>query len=446
MKNLNKLCEKLVHERFNENLASGKAVREYMESSTAVYHGVPVACLYMPKIFSAAAWDCLNSAAHTMYTILEKVIRRYLDDPAYRTLFPFSAELDELIRTEAGYPCLLPIARLDIFFNEDDFSFKFCEFNADGASGMNESRELDNAHRQSDIFLQMNSTHKIRPFELFDTWIQDFAGLYDSYSGNGNESTVRPRIVITDFTDRATPNEFIAFRTAFQKAGFDTDICDIRELMYTGGELKTPDGRKVDAVYRRAVTCDIMERKNEAAAFIEAAKDGAVCIIGHFRTQIIHNKAIFRILRMPETSAFLTEAEVEFIAQHIPETLRLKTGEFDPAEILANKDEWIIKPEDLYGSRGVYAGIDHSPEKWRNHITQATDADYLLQRYCPPFRSVNLNFNGNDSPNFEEYNNITGMFMYGGKLAGLYSRAGQSGVISSHEQGMTMASFVETKE
>ena len=55
-----------------------------------------------------------------------------MEDEKYRKLFPFSKELEELILCDSGYSQPLPIARIDLFFNEDDFSFKFCEFNADG--------------------------------------------------------------------------------------------------------------------------------------------------------------------------------------------------------------------------------------------------------------------------------------------------------------------------
>lgn len=439
MKNLNEKYAEIVRARFAENLASGNAAQNYMENSTAVYRGEPVACLYMPKIFSRAAWEFLQTAARDICGILDKVIARYMADAAYRALFGFDAALDALIRADAGYSRLLPIARLDIFFDENDFSFKFCEFNADGASAMNENRELDIAHRNSDVFLQMQRKYKIHACELFDTWVHEFLEIYDGYT---RKTAHTPRVIIADFMDLATPNEFIEFKKAFIKAGIDTDICDIREFSYTDGTLKTPDGKAVDAIYRRAVTRDIMERKSEAVPFIQAVRDGNVCIIGHFRTQIIHNKAIFRILRLPETAAFLTDSEREYIRRHIPETLMLKTGDFNLKEVLANKDEWVIKPEDFYGSQGVYAGVDLTDDEWRGAVMKSMDSDYLLQRFCPPFKSFNLNFNSGTTPVFEEFNNITGMFMYNGRLAGLYSRGGQYGTISSHHRGMTMSSFV----
>jgi len=434
MKDLNLRYAEIIRERYEENSASAKDAIAHMEAGSAIYRGVPVACLYMPKLFSEAAWEHLQQAAATICTILDKVIQRYLDDAMYRKLFPFSTELEQLILTEAGYPRLLPIARLDIFFNEEDFSFQFCEFNADGASAMNENREINAALQQSDALIKMREAYDITAFEYFDSWVKEFMEIYGSY----HKKVASPSVVIADFMEGATVNEFIEFKDAFLRAGIDCDICEIRELVCVDGELRTPDGKKVDAVYRRAVTRDIMEHIDEVAALLQAD----VCIIGHFRTQIIHNKAIFSILRMPETFAFLTGEEQAYILKHIPETMPLENGVFDLEDVLTNKDSWIIKPEDLYASRGVYAGIDMDPEAWRKAVTEAIGTGYLLQRYCTPYQSLNIDFNKEARPDFAMYNNITGMYVYNGKLKGLYSRAGQMGTISSYAQGLTMASLL----
>ncbi|MCL1844940.1 MAG: glutathionylspermidine synthase family protein [Defluviitaleaceae bacterium] len=471
MKNLNLEYAALVRADFEKNIADGAAVKRYMDASTAVYHGIPQPCLYIPKIFSHDAWKFLQTAAADIHRILQKVIARYLTDAEYRRLFAFDAELEELILSDADYPQLLPIARLDIFFNEDDFSFKFCEFNADGASAMNEDREINNALRLSDTFLGFAREHALQSCELFDSWVREFQEILSSREerifNNGRITESNPEshpdsrecaetdigevekkifVAIVDFMDAATGNEFVEFREAFRRAGFACEICEIRDLLYVGGELKTAAGVRIDAVYRRAVTCDIMRRRDEVRPFLQAARDRGACIVGHFRTQIIHNKIIFEILRREETLGFLTEHEREFILRHVPETLPLVRGAFDPAEVVRNKDDWLIKPEDSYASRGVFAGIDMDAAAWAAAVEGATDTGYILQKFCPPYRTENLDFNESERPEFKTYNNITGLYVYNGKLAGLYSRAGLAGIISGGTQGLTMASVVEAGE
>ena len=425
MPKINQRYAKIVRERYEVNRQSAKAAFDYIRNSTAVCRGEAIPCLYIPKLFTPEAHDHLNNAAQTICTILDKVIQRYLTDPDYRKLFPFSPELEELILLESGYPQLLPIARLDIFFNEDDFSFQFCEFNADGASAMNEDRELSIALRDTDAYLQMQQDFTFTPYEYFDSWVHEFMALYATY----NRKVNNPRVIITDFMELGTPSEFVVFAEAFRRAGIEADICEIRDLTYTDGNLCTPDGKRVDAVYRRAVTRDVMDNAAHVQPFIQAARDNAACIVGHFRTQIIHNKATFIILRQPETLAFLTPHEREYVLRHIPETLWLKKGAFDLDGVLANKDAWIIKPDDLYASRGVFAGVDMTPAQWRDAVLQSMDTNYLLQRFVTPYQSDNVDFMYDEHAAIKPYNNITGMFVYNGKLQGLYTRMGLMGMI-----------------
>ena len=434
---LNNLYYNLVRDNLAENFKSGKEALSHMENSPAIYKGKPVPCLYMPKIFSQEAFEHLQKCVKTICDILDKVISRYLSDPKYRKLFPFEPELEELILTEAGYPRLLPIARLDIFLNEEDLSFKFCEFNADGSSAMIEDRELNLAIQSADAMTRLKSNHEVIIFELFDSWVREFAEIYSTY----NKKVSNPRIAIVDFFDKA-PNEFFAFQDAFIRAGFTTTVEEIRTLQYTNGELLTKNGHKIDAVYRRAVTRDVIDNLKDVQAFVQAAKDQTVCLIGHFRTQIIHNKSIFRILHQAETLSFLTKEEQDFVHAHIPHTYKLESGGFESLNILANKEKWIIKPEDLYGSRGVFAGVDCTQTQWDEAIKNNCNQGYLLQEYCNPYKSINLDFNDTDSPEFKKYNNITGMFVYNKKLAGLYSRASVMGVISGYTKGLTLASLV----
>jgi hypothetical protein len=250
-------------------------------------------------------------------------------------------------------------------------------------------------------------------------------------------------IVITDFMENATTNEFTEFQKAFQRAGYDCEIWDMRELKYENGELKTPEGKKINAVYRRAVTCDVMQKKDEVQPFLQAVRDNAVCVVGHFRTQVIHNKVIFKILRMDETLNFLSREEREFVLRHVPETFELENGAFELEDVLQNKNEWLIKPKDLYGSRGVFAGADMNAREWKKTVAENIGNGYLLQKFCAPYKSENLDFNGDARPAFKIYNNITGLFVYNGELAGIYSRAGGENIISSGTRGMTMASVYE---
>ena len=53
------------------------------------------------------------------------------------------------------------------------------------------------------------------------------------------------------------------------------------------GMLFSAKGHRIDAIYRRAVTLEIMERIEEVSGFLQAVKDGNVFLAGDFCTHVI---------------------------------------------------------------------------------------------------------------------------------------------------------------
>ncbi|MCR5484487.1 MAG: hypothetical protein K6F09_02720 [Clostridiales bacterium] len=398
-----------------------------------------VQTLSVPKIFTEKDVGLFKNITETCFSIFDKVIHEYLVSPAYRALFPFSKELRELILSGVHYKTYIPISRIDIFFNEETGDFKFCEINTDGTSAMNEDRILNSLLPLNTAFMNAAEGEEYYSFELFDSWVAEFKNIYDTYD---NKRTDSPHVAIADFNDRGTANEFIRFEEAFKRNGISAEICDIRSFSYKNGSLKSPSGKRVDAVYRRAVTADIMDRYDEVTPFISAVKDNAVCVIGSFPTQIIHNKYIFAVLHFDETKKLLSKSENDFIAAHIPATYVLNDENIEKFDAAQNRSSWLIKPFDLYASRGVYAGIDLSPKEWKNVLSKGSGKNYLLQEYCPPYVSENIDFSEKDAE-IRGFRNITGLFCYNRKFSGIYSRLSKGGIISSQYDEKTIATIVK---
>jgi len=444
-----------------------------------------------PKIFTQGAFAVLQKASATVYSILTKCINHYTANPDFRKSFGFCKKLEELILLDTGYSCALPMTRIDMFFDSQTYNFKYFEFNADGASAMLEDLEIGNALRLMDAYSNFKTPTK--SFELFDSWVNEFLAIYADYSRrhsavptakkfpsmegwqakpdgvvnnevynnqakknvvtpvhstqkNAPVSVCNPTVAIADFLDKATMGEFIAFKNAFLAKGINCVIADITALEYKKDShtdcsaLFTKDGIKIDAVYRRAVTSDCLENYDKITAFLNAYRDKAVCVIGGFKTQVIHDKILFAVLHSDKAKAILTDEENDFIIKHIPFTIALKKGKhFEIA--LKNKDQWLIKPKSLYGSIGVMAGVDCSPAEWQNILTASLNKDFILQEFCTPFKSQNC-YVKNGEILCDTYNNTTGLYMYAGKLAGLYSRQMLNATTTTSDEGRVACSWL----
>ena len=440
MESIRRQYQQIIEENFEENYQAALKTKDYLEHSSVAYHGRCVRTLQIPKVFTPEVAEKYGEIVTVTYGIFEKVIREYLENPEYRKLFPFSRELEDLILVPRGYDSLLPIARFDIFYNEEDDSFKFCEINTDGTSAMNEDYVLNQALELNPAHQEMKRRYAFSSYELYDSWVQTFLNIYGTYKGRVDH----PHVAIVDFLENASITEFEEFQRRFEKAGVSCEICEITEMTYQNHVLYSPSGHPVDAVYRRAVTTDVCAASARIQPFLEAGREQAVCLIGAFCTQIIHNKWLFKLIREEPTLSLLDPLERDFVRKHIPYTNLLDERYCSKEEILAEKDRWLIKPLDSYASRGVYAGCDDTPEQWRKHVEASFNHGYIYQEYCPPYRTKNICF-VEDPRCFKEYTNMSGLFVYDGKFSGIYSRLSDGGIISSQYNEKAVASLLLEK-
>ena len=245
-----------------------------------------------------------------------------------------------------------------------------------------------------------------------------------------------------DFLDNATLRDFEEFARRFQKAGYNCEISDIRSLRFQDGVLYSETGNRIDAVYRRAVTADVMERIGEVTPLLDAIRSDSVFMAGAFETQILHTKWLFHVLHREETKAILTEEENSFVEMHIPRTNLLVESKVNLDEIRNNKDDYIIKPIDAYASKGIYvAGKECTENEWNVLVAKLEGKGYICQQYCPQYETDNIDFAWGDGK-WHPYINMPGLYVYNGVFSGVLMRTCISGeIIVAHENERTLPVF-----
>ena len=428
-----------INENMEENRKGALAMKEALEKSPLNHNGVLEKTLQIPKVIDEQTVEQFRAITEMTIRVFDKVIGEYRKNPEYRRLFPFSKKLEELILLPPAYDGNLAICRLDLFYDKDSGDFRFCEINTDGTAAMYRDLEMRKALVFNPAHKAAEEAFELQPFELFDSWVQTFMSLYDTY-GKKKEN---PHVVMADFLENATIKEFEEFELSFKKAGISCEICDIRTLKYTDGALYTAEGKKIDAIYRRAVTADIMGHYEEVKDFISAVRDDAVFIAGAFATQIIHNKWIFHVLRHKSTKAILTDEEFAFVEKHIPLTLELSADYISLDEVCGSKDRWMIKPMDAYASKGIYAaGKDYTQEEWEKIIADLYGKGYICQEYCRQYMTDNIDFAWGDGE-WHPYINMPGLYVYNGKFVGILMRmCCEENIIVAHENERTVPVFV----
>lgn len=429
-------------------------IMNLIKENNLSYRNIPVRTLAVPKILSKQQYAEICIFIEKLFIILDKVIEHYFIDAKYRELFGFIPELEAMILSSPRLNCRIPMARIDFFLDEKNGGIVMCEINTDGTSAMNEDRLLGEFLTQNTAFMSYMKDKAYRRFELFDSWVREFLAVYrafcDEKAGKKAELYAaerirkvneRPRVAIVDFLDVGYVTEFGQFRKTFLRHGVEAEICDIRDLTYDGSVLKTKSKMAVDAVYRRAVTSDIIKHYADVSPFLKAVKDGAVCLIGNFVTQIVHNKRLFFILYHQMTKDILTADEYSFITKHFPATFSLTKENLSTNEAINNREKWIIKPCDSYGAKGFYAGKNCTFDEWKKACEEHLQYDYILQEFNQPYKTPNIDFSI-ESPEVLYYSNLTGVFCYNGKPYGVYSRLAGGEIISTQYDEKTVATVI----
>lgn len=437
---------KNIEDNYDLNKAAAAAMMEDIRHSSLYFNGRlldnPLA---MQKIYAVEDIESFKATVEIMHRICVKAIKHYLENPAYRKLFDFSKELEDLILVDPGYDAPLPMARFDIFYNEENGSFKFCEINTDGTSAMNEDYMLDQINIKNPAHQAIRRKYQLERFETFDSWVETLLGLYGQYRANTGKGAEVPNVAVCDFIDKGIVTEFYEFARRFQKAGVNSQVLDLRDLRYENGKLLSPEGYVVDAIYRRAVTSDIMEEWDNVQPFIQAYRDGNVFLCGPIRSQVVHTKEFFTVMHRPETKALLTEEENAFISEHIPYTCEFREEGISLAEVIENKDKYIIKPNDSYGSNSVADGKGRTQGEWEEIVRAAYGTGYICQEYATQYATKNIDFLAG-SGKVEDYINMNGLYSYNGKFTGIFTRQAAGTIIASHGTERNVASYVVTGE
>ena len=387
----------------------------------------------------------VTHASETIARVGEKVVAAAVHTPALLDAVGLTEAERTLVSYDPGYGCASTASRLDAFLLPDQLAF--AEYNAESPAGLGYTETL------AELFDAMPIMARFR--ERFDA---RFHGLCEAILGALLESyrewggTARPpQILITDWRDVPTWNEFLIMQDRFVRLGVPTVVCDPRDLAFDGTHL-VADGRRIDLVYRRVLINDIVARPEECRALVDAYRTRAVCVANTFRCKIAHKKAFFAVLTDERHAKLFTDEEREVISRHVPWTRVLAdvrtTVEGRDVELLdlvrRDRETFVIKPSDEYGGTGVTLGWETPPAEWEAAIQQALapGGSWIAQRRISVRREV---FPIVETPHRVVMRDMLvdfAPYLFRGKVSGFLTRLSATGLANVTSGGGQVPSFV----
>ncbi len=403
----------------------------------ALYHGGPVQWSFIPKVFSSRDVAHLAWIAETMGSIMEKVTARFAADASFRALFDLDPELERLAALPAPYAPAIPLARVDIFLDDETGDFKFCELNTDGSSGMLVTDAVTRANLATRSGSAFARGRDVRAFDVMGACADAVLAAYRASGGTADE----PCVAAVDFPESIVPEEIRAFERVFAERGARLRFSDIRGLEYGPRGLTDAEGR-IDCVWRRVVASEMLEKRCPGAdALMRCAEDGRVPVVGGFATWPCATKTVFSVLSDPAAANLLDADEAAFVEAHVPRTHMLAPeSDLSP---FSERDRWIAKPRDGYNSQGVRAGGDCTADEWREVLLEMAATGGTVQEYVEPWSSPNVEGGrAGEGLACTPYRYMEGLYLFGGRFAGVFTRCGSARVIGEHTGRLNMGCLV----
>lgn len=432
---------------------------DYLLTTNALYHGGPVSWALTPKIFDEDQLDILKDAAETMGRIMDKVTRHFMHDESFRKLFRLTPALEELCRTPTGYKTPIPIARVDLFFDEETGDYTFCELNTDGSAGMTTTVEVTRTVQRTETYRQLLCKHPeltARTLDPTGAVIDAILATYDEWvrertADAGSTGFGRPVVAIVDYSESASFDELKDITKQLADRDVHARYCDIRDLrlgrLAGRDALLTPDG-PVNCVYRRAVTSEIADKPCVGTrALARAGRLNLACVVGGLSTWPCATKTVFAVLRSQAARSILGDDERAFIERHVPQTELLDTtSDLRPYQ---DKDGWIVKPAGGFNGAGVIAGLDCTKDEWEEALARCAAEGGVVQAYASPYRTPMLRGGrleaGEDPLLAEPMSNMEGLYLFRGSFSGVFTRCGRQAVIGEHTHRLNVSCLVMGK-
>lgn len=337
-----------------------------------------------PRLLTFDQYHFLQGAIASVMPAFTKAYRAAQADAAIRAQFRLNDWEETMVQEPFGFQEPSPSSRMDTFYLPDWGIVQLTEFNAEIPAGQGYTDVLSEVFYGLRVMGEFQREYNVYPLP---TRSQMLHTLLDSYRQWGG--TERPRIAILDWQEVPTYSEFVLFREYFESQGCETRIVDPRECEFQNGKLVAGDFH-INLIYKRVLISELVERGDLGLEHpvIRAVRANAVCMVNPFACKILHKKASLAVLTDERNEHLFNTDDLLAIANYIPWTRVLQerkttyNGEtIDLMPFLAqNKDEFVLKPNDEYGGKGVVLGWTVSQSEWEQLLQERLQEPSIAQK------------------------------------------------------------------
>jgi len=402
-----------------------------------MFQGKPLPICIAPALFHRAQIKPIQDQMRRLVRVLAK-----LEQPLRQTEWLDRLGIHRSEQQLIQWPTRLQsggyISRVDGFVeyrSDGSLAYQIVELNVDspgGAAFMDESFRLVRKTSLWKAFV------KKFPGRYMETDAQDLPLLLRAWEQWGGKG--KPRIAVVDWITVNTASEFELLKERYNRLGYETIICDPRELEYREGRLVDYDGVPIDLVYRRVLVEDLLTHAEAARPFLHAYRDQACCVVNSFACKPLTVKSLLSWVHRPEFEELLSRSDLAFLRSLVPWTADVVDGPLLD-RLRRDREQLILKPADGYGGQGLYLGWEMDQQQWESAIAESLKERYVAQQRVHIPR-IHLPVPQDNGWSFENFRMDFDPYMFGASMADPLVRVAQSDVLNVKAGAQIAATWV----
>ena len=347
-----------------------------------LFNGRPLCTVLRPRFITPEQYRFLEARMAVLLRAFDKAYHAALESEQIRRQFGLLDWEEELVRHDPGFRDASPTSRVDTFFVTERGGLRLTEYNAETPASPAYNDALAEVFFGLPVMREYLRQYEVRPLPSRHGVMH---ALIDSYQQWANRHEA-PRIAILDWREVPSYSEFVLFAEYFRSQGLECIIADPREVEYRDGRLVAGDFH-ITLIYKRVLISELIARGGLTHPVVRAVLDGAVCMVNPFRCKILHKKASLAVLSDERNAELFSVDELAAIDAHIPWTYRVEDRraryrgqaiDLLPY-IFEHRENFVLKPNDEYGGKGIVLGWEVSSEEWAQAIQSALVEPYIVQ-------------------------------------------------------------------
>jgi hypothetical protein len=404
------------------------------------YHDRRVCTVARPFLVTRPRLETERLAVALVGSALAKTLAAVHSHPELLDELNLTPAERDLVSIDPGFTNIDVNDRYDAFFSK---RLGFVEVQGASPGGMGLHDAMAQAFTETSIYPELAARFELEPQWVLPALQEAMLAAHRDWGGTGD-----PVIAIVDWADAPLMTEFEIIRDHLIGHGVDTVIVDPRELTLSGGRLRA-HGRAVDLVYRRLIIQDVLQRPDDCAVLVQAARANAVCLVNPFASDVLGHKSIFDLLTARATELGLTASERSAVLNHVPWTRRLvadgipgDANTISRAWAIEHQERVVLKPAHDYGGHGVHVGSECDEVSWSNAVDEALDLGLetiIQRRIVSHSEAFALDLPGHPQQRFVVDNDP---YTFRGRMGGLLVRLGASGVTNLTAGGSIVPAFL----